>query len=101
MPLSGFHPIISEWFRSRFEHPTEPQQQGWPHIAAGAHALIAVPTGSGKTLTAFLVCLDRLLKRFLEDDSGPEGSDAVKSIVSERLSPGRRPVSAVASLRTV
>ncbi len=60
--LSDFHPLIQEWFRSRFAGPTEPQQQGWPAIAAGRHTLIAAPTGSGKTLTAFLSAINRLLK---------------------------------------
>ena len=65
MPLSGFHPIIAEWFRSRFATPTEAQTQGWPSIAAGRHTLIAAPTGSGKTLAAFLACIDRLLVQSL------------------------------------
>lgn len=65
MPCSGFHPIVREWFASRFEGPTEPQRAGWPPISAGEHVLIAAPTGSGKTLTAFLACIDRLLKESL------------------------------------
>ena len=65
--LELFHPVIQEWFRSRFEGPTEPQQQGWPHIAAGKPILIAAPTGSGKTLTAFLAAINRL---FQESERG-------------------------------
>src|SRR5271163_2637583 len=65
MPLSGFHPIIAEWFRSRFSTPTDAQTQGWPAIAAGRHTLIAAPTGSGKTLAAFLASIDRLLVQSL------------------------------------
>jgi ATP-dependent helicase Lhr and Lhr-like helicase len=57
-----FHPIIQDWFASRFEAPTEPQARGWPHIAAGEPTLIAAPTGSGKTLTAFLAVIDRLFR---------------------------------------
>ncbi|TWU11657.1 putative ATP-dependent helicase Lhr [Symmachiella macrocystis] len=60
--LHNFHPLIQQWFRSRFAAPTEPQQRGWPFIADGQHTLIAAPTGSGKTLTAFLAAIDRLLK---------------------------------------
>src|SRR5579872_4824814 len=62
MSLESFHPVIQRWFQGRFSAPTEPQSQGWPHIATGAHTLIAAPTGSGKTLTAFLAAIDRLLK---------------------------------------
>jgi ATP-dependent Lhr-like helicase len=62
MPDFGFHPLIHQWFERRFGGPTEPQQRGWPVIAAGGHTLIAAPTGSGKTLTAFLAVIDRLLK---------------------------------------
>ncbi len=61
-----FHPLVETWFRERFGEPTEPQRLGWPEIAAGRHTLIAAPTGSGKTLTAFLFCLDRLLREALD-----------------------------------
>lgn len=58
--LQGFHPAVREWFKSRFpEGPSLPQTHGWPVIAAGHDTLIAAPTGSGKTLSAFLVCIDR------------------------------------------
>jgi ATP-dependent Lhr-like helicase len=60
-PLAPFHPATRAWFTGAFEAPTRPQVQGWPAIATGDSTLILAPTGSGKTLTAFLWCLDRLM----------------------------------------
>ncbi|MBV8194330.1 MAG: DEAD/DEAH box helicase, partial [Candidatus Dormibacteraeota bacterium] len=58
-----FHPAVRAWFEERFpEGPTPAQSEGWPHIAAGEHTLIAAPTGSGKTLAGFLVCIDALYR---------------------------------------
>src|ERR1700723_3487766 len=61
--LSLFHPITEKWFREVFEAPTAPQIEGWPAIARGESTLILAPTGTGKTLTAFLWCLDKLMLR--------------------------------------
>jgi ATP-dependent Lhr-like helicase len=63
--LSWAHPLVRDWFTERFGSPTEPQQQGWPHILAGEGTLISAPTGSGKTLAAFLACIDRLIRKAL------------------------------------
>jgi ATP-dependent helicase Lhr and Lhr-like helicase len=63
--LSWAHPLVAEWFVGRFGTPTEPQEQGWPHILAGRTTLISAPTGSGKTLAAFLACIDRLVRKAL------------------------------------
>ncbi|HXR37568.1 MAG TPA: DEAD/DEAH box helicase [Terracidiphilus sp.] len=60
-PFACFHPVTAEWFRAVFDAPTAPQRLGWPVIARGESALILAPTGTGKTLTAFLWCLDRLM----------------------------------------
>ncbi|MBI3355730.1 MAG: DEAD/DEAH box helicase, partial [Nitrospirae bacterium] len=65
MPLSWFHPLISEWFQSHIGQPTDVQVQAWPAIQSGSDALIAAPTGSGKTLAAFLSCIDSLFKQAL------------------------------------
>ncbi len=60
-PLDFAHPATRRWFASSFEAPTLPQQRGWPVITAGESALLLAPTGSGKTLSAFLVAIDRLM----------------------------------------
>src|SRR5213594_1436718 len=66
MPLSGFHPAVTRWFGERFSAPTEPQRHAWPVIQAGRDALIAAPTGSGKTFAAFLAAIDSLVRRGLD-----------------------------------
>src|SRR5450755_4766727 len=63
--LAWAHPLVQEWFTTRFSTPTEPQEQGWPHILAGHTTLISAPTGSGKTLAAFLACINRLVCKAL------------------------------------
>lgn len=65
-PLRLFSPPVAAWFRETFSSPTPPQEQGWPVIARGEHALILSPTGSGKTLTAFLWSIDSLLRELRE-----------------------------------
>src|SRR6478609_8308713 len=73
MPLSGFHPLITDWFASSVGTPTDVQVQAWPAIQSGQDALIAAPTGSGKTFAAFLSSIDLLfaqaLARELEDQT--------------------------------
>src|SRR3989441_2249909 len=63
--LPWAHPVVQEWFTRRLGSPTEPQEQGWPHILAAEDTLISAPTGSGKTLAAFLACIDRLVRQAL------------------------------------
>src|SRR3974390_458632 len=66
--LAWAHPVVAEWFLTRFGSPTEPQEQGWPEILAGRATLISAPTGAGKTLAAFLICIDRLVRKALQGD---------------------------------
>src|ERR1019366_8066678 len=60
-PLTVFHPPVRAWFDAVFPAPTRPQQLGWPAIARGESTLILAPTVTGKTLAAFLWCINRLM----------------------------------------
>ncbi|NLG25147.1 MAG: DEAD/DEAH box helicase, partial [Clostridiales bacterium] len=59
-PLSLFSPETARWFAESVGRPTAVQRDGWPAIAGGGDALVSAPTGTGKTLTAFLWFIDRL-----------------------------------------
>ncbi|MDF2872286.1 MAG: hypothetical protein K0R05_3861 [Anaerocolumna sp.] len=64
--LSLFHPITKEWFTQKIGIPTKVQEGAWPAIAAGENTLVSAPTGTGKTLSAFLVFIDRLKQKARE-----------------------------------
>ncbi|MDR0917391.1 MAG: DEAD/DEAH box helicase [Oscillospiraceae bacterium] len=59
-PLALFHPLTAAWFGGAFGAPTSVQREAWAAIATGSHTLVSAPTGTGKTLSAFLVSIDRL-----------------------------------------
>jgi len=61
-PLDAFHPAVAAWFGQHFAAPTPAQAGAWPAVQAGSHTLVAAPTGSGKTLTAFLAAIDALVR---------------------------------------
>ena len=70
MPLNAFHPAVAGWFSRAFPAgPTPAQVAAWPAITAGRNVLVAAPTGSGKTLTAFMAAIDALVRQGLQ----PEG----------------------------
>ena len=60
--LSLLHPLVAEWFRLKYDDLTPPQKLGVVPIYEGKNVLISSPTGTGKTLTAFLVVLSELIK---------------------------------------
>jgi ATP-dependent Lhr-like helicase len=85
--LDLFHPSVAEWFRASFAAPTPPQAQGWPAIARGESTLILAPTGSGKTLTAFLWAINQIAFASAPRTVGNAGAP-------EPRGGGRRPPSA-------
>src|SRR5579859_477728 len=72
--LTLFSPPVARWFADTYGAPTLPQELGWPAIANGDNALIVSPTGSGKTLTAFLWSLDRLFRELKTNPEPRSGS---------------------------
>src|SRR5262245_35717968 len=72
--LDFFHPAVRSWFEGRLGEPTAAQREGWTHIGAGRHTLIAAPTGSGKTLAGFLSAIDGLFRQ------GPDLSDETQVV---------------------
>ena len=67
-PLASFHPLVRSWFTETLGEPSAPQLTGWPAIASGDDTLILAPTGTGKTLSAFLYELNALIT---EGQEGP------------------------------
>ena len=70
--LDIFHPAVKEWFINNIGTPSPPQTEGWPKIQSGRNVLISAPTGTGKTLAAFLESINRLLVMGLKDEL-PDG----------------------------
>ena len=61
--LERLCPPVRNWFMDKFPDFTEPQKVAIPRILKGEHLLLCSPTGSGKTLTAFLTIIDDLVRR--------------------------------------
>ena len=93
--LDAFHPLVRDWFVDRFGEPTYAQEDGWPAIRTGEDCLIAAPTGSGKTLTAFLAGIDELIR----EGEGGELPDEVRAFSTSRRS-RRCPTTSAATSRS-
>lgn len=65
--LDRFTPATQDWFRGAFAAPTSAQAGAWEAISGGRHALVVAPTGSGKTLSAFLWAIDRVFRERMAD----------------------------------
>ncbi|MDC5696051.1 ATP-dependent helicase [Intrasporangium calvum] len=66
--LDRFSPATAAWFRSSFSAPTTAQAGAWEAISSGHHCVVVAPTGSGKTLSAFLWAIDRMAREPVPDD---------------------------------
>src|SRR5919108_1631311 len=99
-----FHPVLQQWWASRFAEPTEAQLDGWRAIRRGEDTLIAAPTGSGKTLAAFLTAIDQLLREGLEAGGLPDEGrvisvsplKALSADIHKNLAEPRREIHALA-----
>ncbi len=69
--LERFTPATQDWFRGAFPEPTPAQSGAWNAISAGKHALVVAPTGSGKTLSAFLWAIDSVFRERIEQPTPP------------------------------
>ncbi len=66
--LALMEPLVQDWFRSKFKGLTEPQAYAVPLIHARRNVLVSSPTGSGKTLTAFLSIINELYAKQLRGE---------------------------------
>lgn len=66
--LDRFSPATAAWFRSSFRAPTTAQSGAWDAISSGHHCVVVAPTGSGKTLSAFLWAIDRMAREPVPED---------------------------------
>jgi ATP-dependent Lhr-like helicase len=79
--LERFGAATQDWFRGAFAAPTDAQRGAWDAISSGKHALVVAPTGSGKTLSAFLWAIDRVFHERTDSASGAGSPDARRTRV--------------------
>ena len=85
--LDRFGPATQDWFRGAFAAPTTAQKGAWESVASGRHALVVAPTGSGKTLSAFLFAIDRVFREKSPEivDATPPRRGAKKAATSSAI----------------
>lgn len=84
--LEKFGPATQDWFRGAFSAPTNAQKGAWEAVSSGRNALVVAPTGSGKTLSAFLFAIDRIFR-----EKGPDVPDATPPRRGKRTTPKTPP----------
>ncbi|MFE6925763.1 DEAD/DEAH box helicase [Nocardia sp. NPDC057663] len=75
--MDRFSPATAQWFDGAFAGPTSAQLGAWKAIADGKHTLVVAPTGSGKTLSAFLWAIDQLATRAAPEPGTPRGTSVL------------------------
>jgi ATP-dependent Lhr-like helicase len=89
--LDRFSPATREWFQGAFDAPTRAQSGAWDAISRGSHALVVAPTGSGKTLSAFLWSIDRLIaSRAAPARASASSAKPKKKATDDAPAPGTR-----------
>ncbi len=66
--LKSLHPLVSEWFLSKYNSFTPPQRYSIVEAFKGNNILISSTTGSGKTLAAFLSAISLLVEKAEKND---------------------------------
>jgi ATP-dependent Lhr-like helicase len=84
--LQKFGPATQDWFRGAFSAPTNAQKGAWESVSSGRNALVVAPTGSGKTLSAFLFAIDRVFR-----EKGPEVAQAAPKARGKRTAAAKTP----------
>ncbi len=97
--LKLFESSTAQWFQSSIGKPTPVQEEAWPAIAKGGHVLVSAPTGTGKTLSAFLVFIDQLMAQAKEGNLKEELQviyvSPLKSLAGDIRENLRRPLNGI------
>ncbi len=94
--LDRFGPATQDWFRGAFSAPTTAQKGAWESVASGRNALVVAPTGSGKTLSAFLFAIDRVFR-----EKAPEAPDATPPRRGAKKAPTRTRILYISPLKAL
>ena len=103
--LSLFTEETGAWFAHALGEPTPVQCEAWPIIAEGKHALISAPTGTGKTLSAFLIFLDQMKRQAQEGTLRQELQliyvSPLKSLAADIRENLRRPLNGIGAVTEI